>query len=232
MDIIARAPFPPGVTPYLYADDIVLIHEGRNHQDSFDTLQQTCQTLENVCRKARMRINPAKSSLLCVTRCMTPHVELEIFGGQIPNVSHMKILGITYHKRGNFGHHARELRRKMFPILRRTSLFKKYPRLKSMVIKSKLIPVLLYGSAAWAANVPDVRIRGVERILMKAIKKMYFLPLWISNLYAYHLAKIQPLREIIRESARRGLTRFGDPEDQEQYQNSNHRLQDIKFPSP
>jgi hypothetical protein len=131
-----------------------------------------------------MKINPAKSGLLQVTRTRCPAPELRIFGGIIPNVPEMRTLGVIFNKAGTATNHIAYLRKKTRPLIQQLRKLQKYPVLASTAYKQMLIPAICHGACAWYAGTTEYQRKQLQKLENNAIKSVLGMPLWFSTTYA------------------------------------------------
>jgi hypothetical protein len=234
MEALLSAAYPEPMNPYSYADDLQLHSSNRTDEVVDQTLQVGLDLLEDTCREKRMKINPPKSGVLQVTRSRCPPPNLTIFGGPIPQVKEMKLLGVIFNSAGSASSHVKYLTKKTRNIVNSLRRLRKFPSLATAAYNCMLVPSVTYASAAWSASLTNDQLKQIRRIQDNAIKSMLGLPLWISSRYARAEAherglKLTDLMQQLTITARKELNSQGG--ENLTYQGHNHRLKGVAFPA-
>ena len=150
-----------------YADDFVILIQGKFIDTVFDQMQGGLKLVERWCNKTDLFVNPNKSSLVLFTRRRNKEGirTLKMFEQVIPLVNEIRYLGIILDSKLNWKSHIDNRYNKATKILGQCRRFvgqnwglkPKYMLwLFNMIIK----PVMTYGSLVWWSKTNQVTIQN------------------------------------------------------------------------
>lgn len=143
---------PDNITPFIYADDIILISTGENFTTSRNNLQLGFNNVRQWCRWTGFQVSPDKCKILHIHKQYTGKLKPIKYNNQIiPNARNARVLGIILDSNLTFIPHFKQLKITLKPCL---TVFKmlgcgRYRASRTILLRllhSWLLPKMLYGS--------------------------------------------------------------------------------------
>ncbi|KAF0288065.1 putative RNA-directed DNA polymerase from transposon BS [Amphibalanus amphitrite] len=102
---------PPSVQLFTFADDLLLVGTGKSLDLLQIRMQETLDSLDTICQRASMTVNPAKASacLFSLSKRALPPCQLRYAGRPIPSEDSVTHLGITLDKGLSFNIHVEKV---------------------------------------------------------------------------------------------------------------------------
>ena len=180
-----------GIRSYKFVDDsvntspvnmrgaILLEGEGGLFKQIKD--KRTKSLLHHIANNATakgMRINPAKTSLMCVSAAASfePQVQIVMDGITITGEKTMKILGVTLDNDGSFKTHVENIRRRLRQRTWALSKLRRRGVQEQKLVKdytSLIRPVAEYASPAWNSLLTAEQSEKIERQQTQALKNIF-----------------------------------------------------------
>lgn len=139
-----------------YADDIVLVVQGKFVDTVTDVMNSTLKQVSSWCRKERLRVNPSKTVILPITRIrnLNSLARLELNGVPLKISNCSKYLGITLDRTLTWNLHVQSVVRKANWSLLATRRFigKTWglkPHMALWLYKAVIRPQITYASLVW-----------------------------------------------------------------------------------
>lgn len=194
-----------------YADDTVIYTHNRIKTALTRKLQEDLDIFMRWAHKWKIKINENKTIAVHFIKKarQTPPPPLKINNKEIEWKSDAKYLGVTMDSGMTYGKHImetknkiRQLRGRLYPLLNRNSQLNLQN--KTTIIKMVVIPVITYGSEAWAIA-STTRKNVLQRELNVLIRRAANAPWYITNEQIREELKMDTLENIIHK--RRGNTK-------------------------
>jgi hypothetical protein len=156
-----------------FADDISLWTSDSSKKTTGLRLQRALADVEKWCSTWRIKVNPAKTQLVCFTGSRKP-IELKLFGTTIKEQSEMTLLGITFDKMLTYRTHCKN---KTKDAAQRSKLLRMVSgqswganaRTLLCLYKQYIRPVLEYGNVI-LADAPAKRLNAMQIIQNGALR--------------------------------------------------------------
>ena len=156
-----------------FADDIALWANAYTHECSVKRLQMAINQLEGWCRRWRIKLNGAKSTLLIINRLSNMPQEdlsIQLFNDIVRPVDSARYLGVQIDKRLNFNEHFRQVEKKATSRLNIFKMLAKNGVNNSTMIrlyKTYVRPLFEYGSISF---LPSKGIKRLQQIQNEFIR--------------------------------------------------------------
>ena len=175
--------FGPRVTGVVYADDTFLYCSGPNLESICCDIQNTLQELSVWCNYWKLSVNPSKCSAIVFSRRkVTPDFYLKFRGEEIPWVSVLRILGLTFDRGLTWSHHVTLLRgraQKKLNVLKCISHVARGPSTKTLLqlASATILSSISFGCPVFSFACSSTRKR-LEPVLNSALRIATGLPRW------------------------------------------------------
>jgi len=196
-----------------FADDLSLWTSDSSKKTTGLRLQRALKDVELWCSIWRIKVNPAKTQLVCFTRSKKL-IELKLFGKTIKEQSEMTLLGITFDKDLYYKTHCNK---KAKDAARRCKLLRMVSgqswgansRTLLSLYKQYIRPVLEYGNVVLADAVPQ-RLKAMQSIQNGALRTALQRSRRTTVTDLHTDSGIEPIKERLKRLQKRGILRFGD----------------------
>ncbi|CAK1591431.1 unnamed protein product [Parnassius mnemosyne] len=200
-----------------FADDVVLVFDGKTAQEVQDRANDTLERVRSWGVENKLNFAPHKTCAMIITRKLKHDTPRLSMGGVAVGMSkEIKLLGMTIDDKLTFNTHVANACRKAINIYKKLSGAAKvswglHPEVIKIIYTATVEPVILYAAGAWGSAAEKLMVikqlqtvqRGIAQKLCKAYRT-------VSLNSALVLAGILPLDLRVREAsslyeAKRGL---------------------------
>ena len=109
-DSVLCLPYPPGVTPFAFADDLLLVCTGNSEFEIEVSANEALYNVERWAWESNLEFNPRKTKVMMVTRRHRKRdLNLYLMGERLVEVDHLKHLGITFDRRLCWNRHVSDI---------------------------------------------------------------------------------------------------------------------------
>lgn len=195
--LLSGIPVHPGVSTYVYADDIAFFGMASDLYSLYEILQSYLKKLEGWLDSLHLNLNANKCAILVFPVKDPVYISLNYHLEDIPQVQSLKYLGVIYNGNLNWRPHIEYLATKgarTMGILRKLSNRRTGMRRKSllMVYKMYVRPVLEFGCVLFS-GVPSYKLRPLVLLEREALRLCLGLPKYVANAVLYLEARIPPI---------------------------------------
>ena len=172
-----------------FADDISLIDAERTISQLQGNLQVSIDHLTTWSKRWRVKLNAAKSKVLLISRRKNDENNLTLTMDGVPLTYDptIRYLGVTYNKQGNGNSHAKEIRRKTAPLIKKLTMIsydkKLPPDLTIQIYKTYIRPIIDFAAPAWTGSLSNTSRRSLEALQRRALKAALGLPIWTPTFF-------------------------------------------------
>ena len=199
-----------------YADDIGLWNSNASVKEAEKQLQQDLSKVEEWCRKWHVSLHPAKSKLICFTKCPRHKAEMpagpsvQISGEQVKSVQEADFLGLTFDARMTWEPQTRKMLTRAYQrlnLLRSIAALaaKPDPNTLLTLYKSTIRSIFEY-SAICFISAADCHFQKLQMIQNQALRLTLATPAYVSIKDLHDCAGIQPLHKHLTDFAQKRLT--------------------------
>ena len=177
-----------------FADDIALWANAYAHECSVNRLQMAINQLEGWCRRWRIKLNGAKSTLLIINRLSTTpqsDLSIQLFNDIVRPVNSARYLGVQIDNRLNFSEHFNQIEKKATSRLNIFKMLAKNGVDNSTMIclyKTYVRPLFEYGSISF---LPSKGIKRFQQLQNEFIRLSLRLPRYLRTDLIHDAAGIE-----------------------------------------
>lgn len=165
-----------------YADDILIVIEGRSRAMLEANGNAALAALENWCDRVKLRLSPEKTTFMFLKGVLHRDPMLRVNGGLIRRKPVTRYLGVHLDESRLFSKHIEEICRKGLILFNKlASIANKTYHLRLETIRlyhqSLLVTIMAYGASSWAHRLrkikPALAIRRVQRSVLIRLTGAY-----------------------------------------------------------
>lgn len=208
-DSILRLPYPSGVEPFAFADDLLLTCSAKSEFEVQMIANEALYLIEKWAWENNMEFNPDKTKFMMVSRRRRNRAtHLYLLGVEIEEVDSIRYLGVIFDRGLRWNRHISHVSQKasqIINILARSAGV--YWGMKSdalhIIYKGAILPILTYAAPVWEealniqSNVKTLR-RAQRLMLLRIIRGVRT----ISFQACCVLSGIEPIEMAVRKIAR------------------------------
>lgn len=201
----------------LYADDTAFWMTCKNVKFIETKLQAYLDKISQWCLKWFIKINPAKTQLICFHHShKQPQISLNLNNSLIQTSHTAKFLGITFDSKMTFKHHIKQIRQTMF---RKSNILRSFTgrswgthtEYLINIFKAWVLPNIEYGCTAFLP-VTTNHLGKIQVIQNAVIRAAYRLPIYTPLKDLHEVADLPTIREHILHHSKKSFNRIKDLE--------------------
>lgn len=227
LDELLQMDLGPDVYIQAYADDVLLIVNGKNLQIAKETAEKALEKVSNWGKKVKLEFSEKKTQIMVMSKSREKTINVNMNGKEIKPVKEIKILGMIIDNKLRWDKHIDYICSKTTTIFKALCRAAKptwglSPEIIKTIYDGAIVPIFTYGSGVWG----DTCKRVKNRKKLASIQRQYAIRICkgyktISTTSALALAgtppidlKIAEIKEIYRIN-RRGVPANFLPADRE-----------------